>query len=71
MGLDCVEIVLEVERTFNIRIADADAERTELVGEFHNLVWSILQKEGRPVEEACLTQKTFYKLRRQFMTLPG
>ncbi len=39
MGLDTVEIVMEVENTFGIQIPDRDAEKILKVGDFHNYVW--------------------------------
>jgi len=62
MGLDTVELVMEVEDTFKIKIADEEAERTQTIGELHALVLTKL--EGRKVNEYCTSQRTFYSLRR-------
>lgn len=33
-SLDCVELVMEVERTFEIDISEAEAEKLDVVGDF-------------------------------------
>jgi acyl carrier protein len=38
MGLDGVEIVMEVERDFGIKISDAEAEKVLLVSDLRDLV---------------------------------
>jgi acyl carrier protein len=60
MGLDSVEILMEVENAFGIRIPDAEAEKIITVGDFHNSVWKHL--EGRQIER-CHSQVLFYRLR--------
>ncbi len=61
MGLDSVEIVMEVENTFGIRIPDKDVEKILTVGDFHNLVWEYV-KDSKSAK--CKSQSLFYKLRK-------
>lgn len=35
MGLDSVEMLMEVERTFQVTLSDEEAERLETVGDLH------------------------------------
>lgn len=60
MGLDSVELLLEVENAFKIRIPDEEAEKIITVGDFHDAVWRHL--EGRHIDK-CHTQSLFYALR--------
>lgn len=60
MGLDSVELLMEVEIAFNIRIPDEEAEKIITVGDFHNAVWRHL--EGRHIDR-CHSQSLFYTLR--------
>jgi acyl carrier protein len=66
MGLDSVELVMEVEEAFGIRIPDADAEWIRTVGELYRYV---LAELDRPVltTPGCLSAAAFYRLRRQLM----
>lgn len=61
MGLDSVELVMEVEKAFNIRIPDREAEKIITVGDFHNCVWRYLEEKQN---DKCVSQQLFYKLRR-------
>jgi acyl carrier protein len=64
MGLDSVEIVMEVEKTFGIFIPDKEAEKIITVGDIHNAVWNHL--DGK-LSDKCKSQVLFYKLRQSFM----
>jgi acyl carrier protein len=50
MGLDTVELVMEIEDEFNICIPDEDAERIRTVGDVYHF---ILAQKDRPVEHGC------------------
>jgi len=65
MGLDSVEILVNVENTFGITISNYEAEKITTVGDIHNLVWRNLQ--GRQ-SMRCRSQQLFYKLRHTFTT---
>jgi len=62
MGLDSVELLLEVEETFDISIPDEEACQILTVGELHQSILDKMRKKDSPI--VCGTQKSFYKLRR-------
>jgi len=64
MGLDSVELIMKVEKTFNIQIPDQEAEKILTVGDLHQVVWQHL--EGKH-SMACKSQVLFYKLRQAVM----
>ena len=47
MGLDTVELVIEVEKAFDISILDADAEKIITVGQLYDCVVSKLPAHER------------------------
>jgi hypothetical protein len=63
MGLDSIEILVKVEKTFGINIPNQEAAKIITVGDFHNSVWHHL--EGR-YSDKCKSQSLFYKLRQSF-----
>lgn len=68
MGLDGVEIVMETERAFGIEIPDRDAERTKTPRQFIDYV---ADRVHALPDEQCVTQRTFYQLRRGFRAALG
>ncbi|WP_050023708.1 hypothetical protein [Verrucomicrobium sp. BvORR034] len=55
MGLDSVELVLEVEKEFDIVISDEDASKIITVGNFRDLIVRSLQEKGlNPTDEQVL-----------------
>lgn len=63
MGLDFVELVMTVEERFGIEIADQEAQ----VIRTPRLFCDVIEKKLRTVpDEACMTQRAFYLLRRAF-----
>lgn len=64
MGLDSVEILMKVEKTFDINIPDQETEKIITVNDFHNVIWRHL--EGR-FSEKCKSQNLFYRLRQSFI----
>jgi acyl carrier protein len=66
MGLDTVELVMEVEEAFGITMSDEEAEKIQTVGDLYRYV---LARLDRPVltTPGCLSAAVFYRLRRQLM----
>jgi acyl carrier protein len=64
MGLDSVEILVNVENAFGITISNYEAEKIYTVGDIHNIVWRNIQ--GRQ-SMRCRSQQLFYKLRYIFI----
>ena len=60
MGLETVELVIEVEENFDISILDADAEKIITVGQLYDCVLSKLPAQQ---EQRCLTAAAFYQIR--------
>lgn len=68
MGLDGVEIVMKVEETFDITMADPEAEKCLTPGHVIDLV---MRKVGRADHATCLTQRAFHRLRASFVNRLG
>jgi hypothetical protein len=68
MGLDTVELVMEVEKSFGITIRDEDAEKILTIGDLYHYV---LAKLDGPVltTPGCLSAAVFYRLRRRLIGL--
>ncbi len=64
MGLDAVELLLEVEETFGFSIPDEDAAALDTAGKLYDY---IMDHRFRGRREGCLTSVAFYKLRRALM----
>ncbi len=65
MGLDLVELTMEVEETFGIAIPDADAAGIVTVGELHRYVVEKLRAgEATLTMSGCRSRAAFYRLRR-------
>ncbi|HSG69337.1 MAG TPA: acyl carrier protein, partial [Planctomycetaceae bacterium] len=74
MGLDIVELVMEVEDAFGIQIPDKDYEQIRTVGDLHDYI--VRHRQPPDVEDSnkarvCLTSATFLRLRRAFIQLFG
>ena len=65
MGLDTVEILVEVENTLGISFTNEEASNVYTVGDFHEAAWKLI-KNKRESRDKCFTQITFYKLRQNF-----
>jgi hypothetical protein len=61
MGLDLVELVMEIEEAFGMSIPDRDAAGLETVGQVYDY---ILEHRFQGKQEACMSNITFYKIRR-------
>ena len=71
MGLDSVEIIMEIEEAFDIRIPDDEATKIRTVGELYDFViQETRDRMPRPADDVpartdlCLTAATFYLVRR-------
>lgn len=64
MGLDAVEMVMEVEISFGVAILDAEAVKCETPADIISLVLEKLQPREEP---GCISQRGFYLLRRELM----
>jgi hypothetical protein len=60
-NLDGVEVVRDLERIFDIKVSNEEAERILTVGEFHDLLLSKLQPNE--ADKKCATAMTFYRIR--------
>ena len=63
MGLDSIELVMEIEKAFDIRIPDEEAEKILTVGDMYNSVWNHLESRH---SNQCNSQILFYRLRKYF-----
>jgi acyl carrier protein len=64
MGMDTIEIVLEVEDEFGIRIPDEDAAMLQTVGQLHAYVCHLLRPRA---EAVCPSAQAFYRFRRALL----
>lgn len=76
MGLDTVELVIEVEERFGIRIRDEDAEKIQTAGQLRDYVLMCISSgastyPNRPIDTVCLTAAAFYRIRRGLMSVAG
>ncbi len=60
MGLDSVELLVEIERTFGIDIPSKVAERINTVGQMYDVVWDLIRRDD---SQQCRSQVLFYRLR--------
>jgi acyl carrier protein len=68
VGLDSVEIVMELEERFGINLPDHELHTARTVADLAALVIARLPKTGSPV---CPTACSFYRLRRALMAVTG
>lgn len=61
MGLDAVELVLEIEEKFGVTLADDEVIYWNTLGHYHDYLLQHCTGWRRP---DCPTQKAFYRLRR-------
>jgi acyl carrier protein len=64
MGLDTVELVMEVEDEFGLSIPDADAEQIQTVGQLYAYVCHRLRPRA---ETVCPSARAFYRFRRALL----
>lgn len=63
MGLDSVELLVDIENKFQIKFTDYEAEKINTVGDFYK---AILNKIELKPQTECNSQKLFYRLRQMF-----
>jgi acyl carrier protein len=68
MGLDLIELAMEVEETFGFSIPNEDVATLDSVGKRCDYIMAH-RFEGR--QQGCLTSVAFYKLRRALMSVLG
>lgn len=68
MGLDSIELIIEIEKAFDISIPDHEAEKLRTVGDLHNSVWNHLVERR---SSRCNSQILFYKFRSYLITAIG
>jgi acyl carrier protein len=68
MGLDSVELVIEVEESFGIKIPDQEASEIITVGD---LLECVMRKLGHEESRICLSSAAFYALRSALMNTFG
>jgi hypothetical protein len=68
MGLDSVELVMEVEETFAIAISDDEAGGIVTVGQ---LFEHVVAKTAAKRQQACLSRFSFYRLRTALIAVAG
>jgi hypothetical protein len=66
MGLESVELVIEVENTFGITIPDESATKIVTVGDLNELILRKLE-ENRPETSQCLSAVAFYQFRKALL----
>jgi acyl carrier protein len=66
MGLDIVELVMEIEEAYEVQIPNREAERMRTVGDLYHC---LLRQLGRQAAGPCLSGVTFYRVRRALMEL--
>ena len=67
MGLDTVELLMDIEREFGIEISDAEAATVRTVGDLHELILQKLGDEPSPNPAALRTSDSWRRLHRIFV----
>lgn len=67
MGLDSVELVMDVEETFDIEISDREASNIETVGQFYDFILAKLAAAQRNMDK----QEVWETLRKCIVKIGG
>src|SRR5215217_463467 len=67
MGLETVELLLELEDEFHLAIPDADASRLATVGQTADYLVARLRERAGGVGAGCASARLFYRLRRELV----
>lgn len=68
MGLDIVEMVMEVEEEFGVRFDNSQAAGVQTVGQLHAI---LLEKLRAKETRGCVSSAVFYRMRRALMETTG
>lgn len=61
MGLEAVELVIEIEHRFKTNLCDSEVEKISTVGQLYELLMDRIQKHN---SNRCLTSSIFYSIRK-------
>ena len=64
MGLDTVEMIMDIEDEFGISIDDRDASRLETVGQIFDHVLMLMGRDPARKTATCASARCFYDVRR-------
>ena len=67
MGLDIVELVMDIEDAFGIPIDDQEFSRCETFGQLYDQVLRALQRLPGAAATSCVSARCFYRLRRELL----
>ncbi len=71
MGLDAIEIIVQVEDIFEITLPDAEVSEVRTVGDLHELILRTLDARDEFGPGPCMTAMAFYRLRRALVEVAG
>lgn len=71
MGLDGVELVMDIEDEFGLTIPDDEAFRLETVGDVIDYIVARLRERAGPPAGGCPSARTFYRLRAELAARLG
>lgn len=69
MGLEAVELVMEIEDAFDIKLTDEEATNAITVGDLYDCILAKIGKDR--IGQCCATQKVFHVLRRSMVSVIG
>ena len=65
MGLDFVELIVEIEKKFEISINESEVYHADTVGKLSDVIYQRLRKDA---QDPCPTQKGFYIIRHNLIS---
>ncbi len=74
MGMESIELIMEVEDEFGIKVSNSEAEKTITVEQFVDLVYSLLPEENKQFtaeDQICPSHKGFNFVRKALMEQAG
>lgn len=71
MGLDIVEIIMEVEEEFGVSLRDDELQHVKTVGDLHEVILACLARKKNLSGDFCPSATAFYRLRYGFRSLWG